>query len=181
MDDRSLGRSVPWSLRWSVPWTVPVTEGETGAIGTNEVHGAVVVFSHEGIEAFGCFLGGVEGFGEVRGVITAATIGAGMTGLDFELEGILRACDVETTGDGAGFVVLVSAGFDVALEVFCWEDREEGIVEGNDPEVILVLRDTQVGVLIEVFPIEVEGAGGGDNSLEELEGAHGVLSLSLDD
>lgn len=90
------------------------------------------------------------------------------------------AGDPELIGVGAGFVVLVSEGFDEPLEAVCGEDIEIDVAEGDDPEVILVLCEAELSSLVEVFPIEEDRAVG-DNGLEELEGAHVDLSLVCGD
>ncbi len=140
----------------------------TGAVGTDEGSGGGELLREGGEEGSGFLFGGSDFL--YLGAI-AATIGAGMACGDLELEFLFLAGDVELTGMGAGLVVLVAEGFEVTLEVFCGEDREKDIVEGNDPEVILVLCDTEFGALVEVFPIEIEGTVD-DDSLEELEGVH---------
>jgi len=108
----------------------------------------------------------------VRGVFTAATIGAGVTGLDLELEGIFGAGDMEA---------LVRDGFTVdafGLEVdggfFFGEDGEAFIIQGDDIEVILPASDTEGVTFGEVFASEVEGIDLGD-CLEELHGGRSSL------
>lgn len=160
----------------SIVGSVPVAEGEARAIGSNEVHGAIVVITDEGIEAFGCFFGGAEGFGEAGGIFTAATIGAGMTGLDFELEGIFRAGDGDTLAWDE--LTIEADGLDGEGSMLFREDGIELAVEGDDVEAILPLSNGDGMVTAEVFAVTDVEVSGDDLGLEELEGAvHGVLSL----
>lgn len=143
----------------------------TGAMDVDETEGATELPGSEGGSVLDGILLAGEDFGEVGGVFTAATVGAGVACGDGVLE-LVAGVGVDVEGLSGGELPVDALGLEVDRGVLLGEDGEGLVVQGDDVEGTPA-SDGEGVALEEVLSTDVDEVGL-DGGLEELEGVvHG--------